>query len=257
MSSIALSVLFRQARTLALSNLKARYRKTLGGFLWVVLNPLILFGTQCLVFKMFLKVEVPRYSVFLVSGLLPWLFLTQSLDMCVPILQFSGRIFKSYPIHPLVYLLAQILDNLVNFLAAFALILIPVWVLNPIHPAALLLLPFAVLALLLGVAGMAWIASVLQIFFRDTRYLIAFGIHVMFFLTPIFYPVAFVPEHLRWIVGLNFIHHLIAPFRFAVYDFDFHAALLALGRAYFVGAFFFGSALLLWRKTRNALFFAL
>ena len=259
MATVPVSVLLRQSRVLTISNLKGRYRKTWAGFLWVVLNPLILFGTQCLVFKLFLKVEVPNYALFLVSGLLPWLFFTQSLDMCMPILQWSGRLFKSMPIHPMVYLLAQVLDNFINFLAAFLLILLPVWIvgMTEFHWQALALLPLAVFSLVMGVSGIAWIASILQVFFRDTRYVVNFGVHMLFFLTPIFYPVSFVPEGLRWLVDLNVLYQLISPFRFLIHDFDLRLALGALGRSFAVGAVFFGGAILLWRKVRNALYFAL
>src|ERR1035437_5970491 len=89
-------VLIRQVRALTVANLKSRYRKTFVGFLWVILNPLILYGVQSLVFMKFLKLQVPNYTLFLLSGLLPWVFIVQSVEMCTSLIVINGKLFKSF-----------------------------------------------------------------------------------------------------------------------------------------------------------------
>lgn len=213
-----LRVFWVQSRALTAANLKSRYRNTFAGFLWVVLNPLIVYGTQSYVFHTILKLQVDRYRLFLLSGLLPWIFITQSLEMCTSLYTSSARLLKSFPVHPLVYLAAQLFDNFVNFIAAFLLILLAVFIWDPVEPLRILLLPLPLVLLFGAVFGMAWMLATVQVFLRDTRFIITFALNLLFFLTPIFYPASFVPEEYRWIIRLNPVNHLIQPFRALIYD---------------------------------------
>ncbi|MBI3543172.1 MAG: ABC transporter permease [Deltaproteobacteria bacterium] len=246
------SRIFRhQIQTLAIANLKARYRKTFAGFLWVVLNPLIMFGVQSLVFRKFIRLEVPDYGMFLLSGLLPWIFILQTLEMSTSLLVVNGRLLKSFPLNPLVCLLAQLCDNAVNFVAAFVLVLVPVWIRTPGSKLGLIFLPLPILTLFIGVFGLAWLLASLQVFFRDTRFMVSFVMSFAFFLTPVFYPVEYVPSQFRWMVLVNPFHHLLVPFRMSLYSFTPQGFAHAIGVAAGVALFFLGAAAVFWRLKRN------
>ena len=94
---------WEQIRVLTAANLKTRYRKTWAGFLWVILNPLTMYWIQTQVFSRFLKLNVSNYALFLLSGLLPWIFIVQTLEMCASLFVWSSRMFKAFPVSPLVY----------------------------------------------------------------------------------------------------------------------------------------------------------
>ncbi|MCC6278526.1 MAG: ABC transporter permease [Oligoflexia bacterium] len=233
------------------ANLKSRYRKTFAGFIWVVLNPVILFGVHSLVFQQFLKLEVPNYLIFLLTGLLPWIFMLQSLEMCTSIFKTSGALLKAYPAHPLVYLTSQLADNLINFLAAFVLILVPLLSIKHFSPLGFFLLPLPIMAMAIGVFGMAWWLATAQVFWGDTRYIVSFAMNVTFLLTPVFYPVNFIPEYLRWIVVVNPFYHLIAPFRIALYEFHLELFMKYLMHSFVVSIFLLLSAAWFWKKKKN------
>jgi ABC-type polysaccharide/polyol phosphate export permease len=95
----------------------------------------------------------------------------------------------------------------------------------------------------------------LQVFFRDTKFLVSFVLQVFFFLTPIFYPASFVPENFRWLIRVNLFYYLIAPFRTLILDFDLfefvYECLAASGICVGLGLL----AFLYWKKYRNALYF--
>src|SRR6185437_11424777 len=95
-------ILWRQSSAMLFANLKARYRKTIAGFIWVILNPLILYGTESFVFHGILRMDVSQYNVFLLSGLLPWTFITSCFQSCVNSYVSSGRLLKSFPVNPAV-----------------------------------------------------------------------------------------------------------------------------------------------------------
>jgi lipopolysaccharide transport system permease protein len=248
-------VFFRQVRLLTRSSLKIRYRKTFAGFLWVILNPLILYGAQSLVFHKFLRLDVPNYFTFLLSGLLPWIFISQTLDMCTSMFQTSGPLLKAFPAHPLVYLMSQIVDNFINFVAAFLILLIPLCIQNPESARGLIFVPLAFFVLGIGVLGMAWCLATAQVFWGDTRYIITFVMSVAFFLTPVFYPEEFIPPALRWIVLVNPFYYLIMPFRHAVYDFNLAAFATSLGKALLIASFAMTLAFSFWKKKKNEFYF--
>jgi ABC-type polysaccharide/polyol phosphate export permease len=215
---------------------------------------MIIYGTQSYVFHSILKLQVDRYPLFLLSGLLPWIFIVQSIEMCTGMLTNSARLLKSFPIHPFVFLSSQILDNLINFSAAFAVLLIPTLFLNKIPLVGLLVLPIPLTILFFAVFGMTWMLSTIHVFFRDTRFIVSFVLNVLFFLTPIFYPLDFVPPHFRWLTEINPIYLLIRPFRSCLYEWDgvlfLDHTLVAMG----VGGLFCAGAWLYWRRHRNEVY---
>jgi lipopolysaccharide transport system permease protein len=250
-------VFWIQTWALTGANLKSRYRKTIAGFLWVVLNPLIMYGVQSLVFTVFLKIQLPRYAIFLVAGLLPWIFIQQTLEMCTSILVTNGRLLKSFQVNPLVYLVSQVTDNLINFLAAFGLVLVPLCLMDTGqgHLRLLILLPIPVALMALAVLGMAWLLATWQVFLRDTRFVVSFVLSISFFLTPIFYPVSYVPPELRIFAEINPFYRLIVPFQILLHDYDAERFGLSLFYAFGIASGFLGWAYLNWERKRNAVYF--
>lgn len=255
MTPPALSIFVRQAARLTKANLKSRYRKTVAGFLWVILNPLIMFGVQSLIFSKILKIAIPNYYLFLVSGLIPWLFIVQSLEMCTPLFQYSGQLLKAFPVHPLVYLVAQLTDNFTNFVVAFLLILTPLLTFDDGPAARYLLLPLPMLTLTAGVLGFAWLLATLQVFLRDTRYITTFALNVSFFLTPVFFSADLIPPELRWMVAFNPFYILIAPFQALIHKADLMLFWTQLAKAAGLACVALGCAALFWRTKRNAIYF--
>ncbi|MFI5360463.1 MAG: ABC transporter permease [Elusimicrobiota bacterium] len=254
MIPITSRIFWRQVAALTLANLKSRYRKTLAGFAWVVLNPILMYTVQCYVFRYILRISLPHYGLFLLSGLLPWIFILQSLEMCTPVLVNSGRLLKSFPTNPLVYVFAQLLDNLINFSAAFLIVLAPLWLYENVDPRGLFCLPLAAALLFLGVLAISWLLSVLNVFFRDTRFLVTFSMGVCYYVTPIFYPIEFVPEKIRWLVKLNPFYAMIVPFHAAMLGFSWRSFAGACAGSAAVSAAALPLAGAYWTRKRNEIY---
>ncbi len=234
-------------------SLRARYRGTLIGLVWVIINPLALYGIQSLVFKHFLKLDIKNYYLFLLSGLLPWIFISMCLQMCTPIFEDQRAIIKSFKMNPVVLLIAMIADNLVNFIIPFLLLisLLPFFD-QEISLQGLLFLPLAVALLLLAIFPLCWLLATLQVFFRDTRYIVGFALSFLFFLTPIFYPKSYVPEKYQFLVDFNPIYHILHPFKASLYSFDGLQSLVdPTLMALLVATIFWIIALVTWRHKRN------
>ena len=253
--SVGSRTFWSQTRALTKANLKARYRKTFAGFIWVVLNPVIMFSVQALIFKKILRLQVDHYPLFLLSGLIPWIFISQSIDMTISIFVNSSQLIKSYPVHPLVYLVAQIIDNFINFVAAFLCILIPVSLREPVSVKAFIMLPVSFIVLVIGVIGVSWLLATVQVFFRDLRYIMNFVMSVGFFLTPIFYPIQFIPPNLKWLVVFNPFYRMIEPFHAILIDFSWQEFMrtTAISLAVSVGLLILASVV--WAIKRNEIYF--
>lgn len=242
---------YRQTMELTIASIKSRYRKTWAGFLWVVLNPLLLFGVQSLVFKKFLGLQIPEYYLFLLGGLLPWIFITSTIAMGTPVFVSQSQLLKSFKIDPWVVLGAQVMDSFINFLASFLLIMLPFYAVSGKGFTVLLLLPVVLIPLLAGTLGLTITFSILNVFYRDINFVMGFVLNLLFFLTPIFYPKSYVPVEFHWIVDLNPLIYLIAPFRMIIHSDNLSGFGTALWQSYLTGMIFLIIALFVWERKQN------
>lgn len=252
-----LRIFLRQLKAQTAANLKSRYRNTFSGFLWVLLNPVFLYLAQGYAFRMILKIQVENYFMFLLAGLVPWIFLSQTVEMGASVFLANGRMLKSFPIHPLTCLFALCLDNAINFVAAFIIILIPVGIMSSFNFINLILLPIPTLILFFGVFSMAWFFAIANIFFRDIKFILSFVLTIAYFMTPIFYPESFVDPQFHWIIQINFLSHFVVPFRNIIDDPWNMVFVHNCVRELVTSCILFLIAYTFWRKTKNAAYLRL
>jgi ABC-type polysaccharide/polyol phosphate export permease len=245
---------WQQVRQLTAANLKARYRNTFWGFAWVVLNPTLQFFAQALAFHYILKIDVVNYPLFLLSGTLPWIYWTQCIEMGTGTLVTNGKLLKSFPIHPFTLLASMCIENLVGFLATLVLLISIVGGFTNMNLLNLLVLPLAVIPLVASAIGLSFALSMINARFRDTRFVVSFCLTLLFFATPIFYPIEIVPPNLRWISSLNPFYHLLKPFRFMIDDPFKPEFLFTLGSAAIVSLACVAFGVVLWKFKKNSLY---
>lgn len=240
-----------QTRELTLASLKARYRKTWAGFLWVILNPIMMFGVQSLVFKKFMKIDMPDYFLFLLGGLLPWIFFTTTVQMGTPIFVSQAQLLRSFKINPWVILASQVMDNFINFLASFILITMPFYFLSQKSLINLFFLPLALIPLLIGTLSVTVILSLLNVFYRDINFVMNFFFSLLFFLTPIFYPRHFVPAQYHLLIDLNPVIYMIEPFRTLILGNGLTDFAINLGKSLLSAGVLAGYAYIVWKRKQN------
>ncbi len=229
------------------SNLKVRYKQTVLGASWAIIQPVF----SMVVFSIFfgrlagIPSDGKPYPAFAYCALVPWTYFANSLGMASSSLQtYEGVITKVY-FPRLIAPLASVLGGLVDFAIAFV-VLIAILLAYGIFPStAVLLLPaFVVLAAASAFAIGLWLAA-LNVEYRDVRYTVPFLIQVWLFSTPIAYPSSLVPKRWKFVYGLNPMTGVVEGFRWALLG-DSHtpwtmisassiavAALLAGGLFYF------------------------
>jgi lipopolysaccharide transport system permease protein len=183
--------------TLIIRELRARYRGSVLGFLWSFLNPLLLMGVYALVFSVYLRVPMENYAVFLFTGLLPWLWFSSSLGHAAGVIVASGSLVKRILFPAEILPLVSVLSNMINMLLALPLLLVFLLV-SGVRPGPMLLfLPILLVLQLLLTAGLALALAALNVHLRDVEQVLANALVLVFFLSPILYPVSTVPLSLH------------------------------------------------------------
>lgn len=246
--------LLRQVQVLTKANLAARYRKTVAGFIWVNMDPLITYGVQSTVFKYILHFNIRQFGLFLASGLLPWIFLMQTIRICTPIYEAKKDFLKTYKIRPVIILLSQLCDNLINFIFTTSLIMPILFVYHKVPLISIVFLPISLVLLTIGLFPMAWILAITHVFFKDTKYIITFIANIAYWVTPVFYPASYVPDNLKWCLWINPFYHYTNLFRSNVYNFDIQTYLKNAGQVLILDLFFILVAYFIWRKNKNGFY---
>ena len=193
--------------TLVLRELRARYRGSLLGFLWSFLNPLLLMLVYVLVFSVYLRAPMENYAVFLFSGLLPWFWFSSSLGHATGAIVGSGALVKRILFPAEILPLVSVLSNMINMLLSLPLLFLFLLAFGIRPSPTLAFLPLLLALQLLLTVGLALPLAALNVHLRDVEQILANFLVLLFFLSPVLYPVSTVPVTLR--VG----HLLTVPLR--------------------------------------------
>ena len=182
--------------TLTSRELKARYRGSVLGFFWSLVNPIMLLGVYTLVFDFIFQPRMTGaspYSVFLLTGLFPWIWLSTSLVEGTSSLITNAALIRKAVFPAEVLPVVVVLANLVHFLLALPIIVGAVLVAQrmgfQVGGWSMVLFPLAILVLLPFIAGLSLALAALNVHFKDTRDLLQNLLTLLFFLTPILYPI--------------------------------------------------------------------
>lgn len=204
---------------LTLRYLASRYRGSVLGFFWTLLNPLFLMLVYTIVFRFYIRFETGEhnYTIFLFTGLLQWIFTTSLLiEASTSIVNSSHLITKSmFPAHILPTVAC--LTTFINYLFSLPLLFIfMVFFKEPFH-LTLLLLPCLIFIQFIFLYSLGLMLSILNVYLRDTQHLLANFLNFLFFLSPILYPLTTIPEKFKFTIYCN---------PFALFTISYHNLIL-------------------------------
>lgn len=199
------------------SELKLRYRRSTLGFLWTLLNPLLMMTVLTVVFSSVMRFNTRDYALLLLSGLLPWTFISQSVAGSLMSIVGKGNLIKKVYIPKSIIPLATVLANLVNFvLSLVPLLAIGAFLGHGFSPA-LVFLPISVCIVGLFACGLALLFSCLNVFFRDFTHMTEVLLQALFYASPIIYTRDMIPEKYAPLFVWNPIVYIIECFRAPIY----------------------------------------
>lgn len=199
-------------------DVKVRYKQTVLGVLWIILQPVVSMVVFSLLFGQLLKVPsdgVP-YPVFAYTALLPWNYFAGSLTRSSGSLVSNPQLITKVYFPRLIIPLSGLFSNLVDFGVAFV-VLIGLMLFYGIQiTSAIVLLPFLILLAMLTALGFGlWLAA-LNVRYRDVGYLVPFLIQVWMYATPVIYGSALIPERFRFLLALNPMTVVVEGFRWSL-----------------------------------------
>jgi len=195
---------------LVLRELKARYKNSVLGFFWSLLNPLAMMLVFMVVFGVFMpNNSLERYPIFLLCGLLPWNYFQIGLMGSISSIISNANLVQKAYFPREVLPIASVLAQLVNFLLALIVLFVLLIIFSTPFNAWLWMLPVVILIQTCFVLGLSFIFTTLNVFYRDTGMILEVVLLAGFFLTPIFYPLDILPSNaVIWGIDLN-VHRVM------------------------------------------------
>lgn len=195
--------------------IKARYKQSILGYFWVVLNPFFQMLVMTFVFSTILRAPsygLP-YSVFLYAGLLPWTLFASSLGSATNSLVSNSSLIKKIAMPREIIPIATILAKIVDFfLASTVFIVFMIIYKIPINLNVFWFVPIFIIQILF-MTGVSLALSAFNLFYRDIKYLLNLVLTLWMYLSPVVYPVEAMPEKARFVFKINPMAVLINAYR--------------------------------------------
>lgn len=205
-------------RFLVANSIKTRYKRSSLGVLWTLLNPLLSTLVLTIAFSQLFRFEVENYAIYLLVGFLFWNFFSQTTMQSMNTLIWGSSLLKRIYIPRTIFAISVMGNGLINYLLALIpLALVMLAMRHPFTPA-LLWLPLALLLAAMFTLGLSLFLSTLAVFFVDVVDMYGIFLTVLFYLTPIIYPISIVPERFAPLVRLNPLTSILELFRSILYE---------------------------------------
>lgn len=202
---------------LALRELKVRYKRSVLGFMWALLNPTLLMVVLTVVFTVIMPIKILHFPVFLLGTLLLYTFFSQSLSYAMESMVGNAELIRKVAVPKLVFPVAAVLSNVINLLLSLLpLLLLSVAFRHPIR-WTWLLIPIPIIAIILLSMGATFFFATANVYYRDVGHIIQIVLQVLFYLTPIVYSIDLVPQKYRWLFWLNPLTFPLSDFRMFTY----------------------------------------
>ena len=205
-------------RNLVHRDITIRYKRSVVGFFWTMLHPLLLALILMMVFSQVFRFAVPRYELYVLAALLPWNFFSQTTVGSMSSLAWNGSLMKRVRVPKSIFTLSTVIAGLVNLALAYVpLVLIMIIRDAPIRPA-IAFLPVSLLILAIFTFGVSLTLSALAVYFVDVREMYNVALTALMYFTPVIYPIEVVPERFRQFFALNPLLYFIEIVRAPVHD---------------------------------------
>lgn len=190
---------------IALRDIKSRYKQSLLGAAWAIIQPLSLMLIFTAVFSKFLHIQTgdTPYPIFSYCSLLPWSFFASSLTFAIPSLINNSNLITKIYFPREIFPIASISACLLDFLVAGILFVFMMFYYHIQLSWYVLFVPFIVCIQILFTLGIAFFGSAVIVFFRDVRYIVPLGLQLWMFVTPVVYPTNIVPAKYLSMYMLN------------------------------------------------------
>lgn len=194
-------------------DVKIKYRRSVLGVLWTLLNPLGMMIVLSVVFSNLFKFDVENFPLYILSGQVIFNFFSDATTSAMSSIVSSSALIKKVYVPKYLFVLSNIFSSFINLMASFtALILVMIATRAELH-WTVLLVPIPLFLIVLFSLGIGLILAAITVKFRDIMHLYSVFITALMYLTPVIYPMSILPEWLMKVVMINPITNILVMFR--------------------------------------------
>lgn len=228
-----------------------RYKQTVLGVAWAVLQPVFMMVVFTIIFGKLAKIESEGlpYAVFVYAGLLPWTFFSTAVSQSGLSLVNQQHLLTKIYFPRLFVPTASVGAGLVDLAISFVVYAIVLVYYGVMPSVGVIWLPFLVLLTILAALGFGYTLAALTVSYRDFRFLVPFMMQAMMYISPVIYPVNLVPSRYHWLLALNPMTGIIDAFRSAILGKPWNFMTLGISTSVIIVLFVFG--LFFFRKTER------
>lgn len=200
-------------KELVARDLKVKYRRSFLGYVWSLLNPLLMMTVMTIVFSYMFRFDIPNFPLYLICGQTLWTFFNESTNMSMYSVLQNGALIKKVFIPKFIFPVSRVLSSFVTMSFSLGAILLVMLFTKAQFYWTILLIPIPLAFLLLFCVGIGMVLSALSVYFRDITHLYSVLTLAWMYLTPIFYPVKALPQEVVPLITNNPMYHYITFFR--------------------------------------------
>lgn len=201
-------------KQLVIKDIKLKYRRSFLGYVWSVLNPLMVMVVMYLVFSHMFRFEVENYPVYLLIGQTLFTFMTEATNQAIYSISGNGALLKKVYVPKYVFTLSKVTSSLVNLMFSLGAMIIVLFITRTPFSWTMLFFPVVLVQLFIFCLGLGLFLAEASVFFRDIEYIYSVLTTAWMYLTPIFYPIGQLPEKMqRAIAAFNPMYQYIHQFR--------------------------------------------
>ena len=201
-------------KQLVVRDVKLKYRRSYLGYLWSVLNPLMLMGVLVFVFSNIFRSNIPNFPLYLLTGQIIFNFMVEATNMSVGSITGNAALLKKTYVPKYVFTISKVGSSLVNLVFSLGALLLVMIVTKADFSLALIFFPIVIFQVFVFSLGVGLFLAAVTVFFRDVQYLWGVFISMWMYCTPIFYPVSIIPEkYLFYYKALNPMYLYVEQFR--------------------------------------------
>lgn len=206
-------------KQLVLKDIKLKYRRSFLGYVWSVLNPLMVMVVMYLVFSHMFRFEVQNYPAYLIIGQTLFTFMTEATNQALFSITGNGPLLKKVYVPKYIFTLSKVTSSLVNLLFSLGAMVI-VFIISKVQFSFyMLLVPVVLVEVYIFCLGLGLFLAQITVFFRDIQYIYSVLTTAWMYLTPLFYPMEQLPEAMQQaIMTFNPMYHYVTQFRTLVLE---------------------------------------
>ncbi len=201
-------------KQLVIKDIKLKYRRSFLGYVWSVLNPLMIMMVMYFVFSHMFRFNIENFPAYLIIGQTLFNFMNESTNQAIFSITGNGPLLKKVYVPKYVFTLSKVTSSLVNLLFSMGAMLIVFIVTKVRFSWYMLFIPVTLIELYIFCLGLGLFLAQASVFFRDVQYIYSVLITAWMYLTPIFYPIEQLPDWVRQVIKIfNPMYHYINQFR--------------------------------------------